>query len=319
MMDLASSGSIPYEKSRERPLDGLTLETPYHVIGYQWEGEHPVWTLLPLRREEGLLLKEGVPVEIDLVEGPFFPFRISGSRRCIGRFLDGEHIPCPNCAPIEIFPQCRDCMSFDIPVPECVFEPRCNEGSCGAFFCQADHVVYITSFRGRFKVGMTQLARFETRGREQGADLIMPLMVLGDRYSARKVESAVSGYLGLPQSVSSNTKVKGWSQALRTQEQASSLLRLKRLVSEGWESIEERDPEDVNILRSPEDTEIPPVRLTYPMKEPLEAPPRMYKGPIVRGELIGYKGNYMLFRSGGVRAFRIGITPGSVVYLERSV
>jgi hypothetical protein len=163
---------------------------------------------------------------------------------------------------------------------------------------------------------MTQLRRVEKRGMEQGADSITPIIVLGDRYSARKVEGRFSRLLGLPQAVSSNAKIGGWARPLRRDEMRKALERFHSVLLEGWGEISNRLGSDVKVVRGPDEIEVEPRWLSYPLKEPLSSAPRRYKGEIVRGKMVGYKGNYMIFRSGGLRAFRIGVTPGSVVYFR---
>ncbi|MEA3558010.1 MAG: DUF2797 domain-containing protein [Candidatus Thermoplasmatota archaeon] len=313
-MDALSA--IPYEVGRMGTLDGDRYEVPYHILGYSWSGEHPVWTMLPMKRKDDELFPSGGPFDIDPVKMKRVEFRSSNDHHCVGRFSDGVHIPCPYSAEVEQFSQCPSCMKYDIPDPVCVFEPHCNKGTCGAPFCQIEHVVYLTSFRGRHKVGMTQLRRYEKRGREQGADLIFPLLVLADRYSARAVEGGISRYLKLPQAVRSPVKLKGWGAPLRKGIQTDALLRVKRSLVENWDDVLSGLPDDVRIERGPEETDLAPAALTYPLKEPLDSSPRAYKGSIVRGDVVGYKGNYLVFRSSGLYAYRIGETPGKILYFR---
>ncbi len=311
-----TSAGIPHENSTLVPLDLTEYIDPYHVIGYSWAREGPVWALLKMRNEGGFLKADGDPFHIELVSMEEIDIRSSSGQFCVGRFDGDEYIPCPYQARVEQFAQCPSCMMFDIPDPACVFEPHCNRGPCGADFCQIEHVVYITGFRSRFKVGMTQLRRVEKRGMEQGADSITPMIVVGDRYSARIVEGRFSRLLGLPQAVSSNAKIGSWAKPLRKDEMRNSLERLHNVLAEGWDGISSRLGGEVKVVKGPKAMKVEPVWLSYPLKEPLSSPPRRYKGEIVRGKVVGYKGNYMIFRSGGLRAFRIGATPGSIVYFR---
>lgn len=310
---------IPHKGFREITLYHIKHDVPYHVLGYSWVGRAPVWTLLPMKLQLGILFPSGKPVDVGLEEMKEVDLRISGTPYCVGRFEEGRHIPCPYHNTTSQFAQCPTCMAFDIPDPICVFEPHCNRGSCGADFCQIEHVVYLTGFRDRTKVGMTQLRRYEKRGREQGADVILPLLVLGDRYSARAMEWKISKLLGLPQSVSSNTKLSGWARARDDNRISQRLLDLKGWVSKGWNEILGQIGPDVKVSRSPMDLEQGPVPLDYPLEEPLPSSPRGYKNDIVRGEVVGYKGNYLVFRFNGLWAWRIGETPGRVVYFADTI
>jgi hypothetical protein len=321
MMDPEVSRSfpkgIPHEAFHEMTLDMIRHDVPYHVIGYSWVEGAPVWTLLPMRLWGGVLKPDGEVFDIELKDIEEIDLRISGTPYCIGRFDDEKgYIPCPFHNRVDQFSQCQICMSFDIPDPTCIFEPHCNRGSCGADFCQAEHVVYLTGFRDKTKVGLTQLRRFEKRGREQGADVILPLMVLGDRYSCRIMEWRISKLLGLPQSVMSNVKIAGWARARDNRKISQRLLDLKGFVSQRWDDLMETIGPDIKILKPPMDLGQGPVPLDYPLEEPLPSSPRRYKKDIVRGEVVGYKGNYLVFKAGGLWAWRIGESPGRVVYFS---
>ncbi|MGA1873919.1 MAG: DUF2797 domain-containing protein [Thermoplasmatota archaeon] len=307
---------IPHERCRELTLDLIEHEVPYHALGYSWTDKGPVWTLLPMRLWAGVLSPSGAPVDVRMGELREVNLRISGTPYCVGRFQDGDYIPCPDPSRTSQFSQCPECMSYDIPDPSCIFEPHCSGGSCGADFCQADHVVYLTGFRDRTKVGMTQLGRFEKRGREQGADVILPLLVLGDRYSARVMEWRISKLLGLPQSVPSGSKISGWSRPRDDEKTSQRLMDLKGWVSGRWGDLKGTIGPDVKITIPPAEFGQKAVSLRYPLQEPLTSPPRRYTNDIVRGDVVGYKGNYLVLRSSGLWAWRIGETPGRVVYFS---
>jgi hypothetical protein len=310
---------IPHETAQEIPLDNIDHNVPYHVIGYSWVDNGPLWMLIPMKLWGGVLNPSGDPFDIVLGDMKEVDLRISGTPYCVGRFDDGKYIPCPFHNATSQFAQCTTCMAFDIPDPSCIFEPHCIAGSCGADFCQIEHVVYLTGFRDRTKVGMTQLRRFEKRGREQGADVILPLLVLGDRFSARVMEWRISQVLGLPQSVPSNVKISGWARARDDRKVSQRLLDLKGFLSQRWDEILDRIGPEIKIEKTPMDFDQGPVALEYPLEEPIAHPPRRYKRDIVRGEVVGYKGNYLVFREGGIWAWRIGESPGKVVYFSQKV
>jgi hypothetical protein len=305
---------IPHEISMKMTLDLVSHEIPYHVLGYSWVDDSPVWTLLPMRSEGGLLLPSGAPVDVRLEEMGKVDLRTGPATYCVGRFDNGRHVPCPLHEVVSQFAQCPTCMGYDIPDPSCIFEPHCSSGTCGAEFCQIEHVVYLTGFRERTKVGMTQLRRVATRGREQGADVILPLLVLGDRYSARVMEWRISKLLGLPQSVPSNTKISGWARARDDRKISQRLLDLKGYLSRSWDRILGEIGPEVKVMKTPMEFDQGPIPLEYPLEEPLSTPPRRYRQDIVRGEVVGYKGNYLVFNANGTWVWRIGESPGRIVY-----
>jgi len=55
---------IPHERCAKMTLDMVKHEVPYHVLGYSWGENGPLWTLLPMRLWGGVLNPSGDPFEI---------------------------------------------------------------------------------------------------------------------------------------------------------------------------------------------------------------------------------------------------------------
>ena len=229
---------IPFNMPRNDMLSFAGDEHHFHILGFSWSTGSPELSLLPLRRDGNDLTGDRTPFDIDLRDMDDISFRFSGPPVCIGRFEEGEHIPCPGTREVNRFSQCMECMTHDIPDPNCIFEPHCHTGPCGADFCQVEHVVYITAFRSRMKIGMTQHRRMRTRAMEQGADGMLPLIILKDRFSARSYEGAISRTLGLPQMVSSYEKVQSTTMKRDLNEISEDLLQIKEELKMFWDDIE---------------------------------------------------------------------------------
>jgi len=302
------------EVKREMTLDLEVREHVYHILDYSWRGAGPRMTLGQVGGKGGFLDYTGDPFSIDPTELDEISFRFSTGVNCVGRFEDGGHIPCPGYRSADEFAQCMECLTIDIPDPACVFEPHCNRGSCGAFFCQKPHVVYISLFGTRPKVGMTQLDRILDRGTEQGADLIVPLLEAGDRYSARAIEGAISRKLRVPQAHHPATLLKAMSRKRDTNRAEVIVNGLIRRVKDSWTYLL-RSVEDLKVVSGPSEFDIEVFELgPYPLQEPLPYPPKMFRGSLLNGRVLGFKGKYMVFEHGGLKAFNLASAVGRFVH-----
>lgn len=266
----------------------------------------------------GSLVIDGPPFDLDLRNLEHISLRMSGPPLCTGRVEDGLYLPCPEGNHVKgPFSQCTQCLLQDIPEPDCIFDPRCNRGTCGAGFCRIEHVVYITAFRDSFKVGMTQWRRMRTRAMEQGADGMIPILELADRFSARSMEGSISRYLGLPQMVRSETKLKNLITKRDTNRISDDLLSLRDELKRNWDVVMRSAHHDVHISKPPDDLNESPLMIDdYPLQEPLASRPRTFKGERLFGKVLGYKGSYMVFWSGGIWAFRLADAPGTILHSE---
>jgi hypothetical protein len=311
---------IPFKLPTNDILSFAGENFHYHVLGYSWSEGYPIIELLRLKEEGGVLVGTGEPEILDLRNLGHISIRFSGPPVCVGRHSDSGYLPCPGSISPDRFPQCMECMIQDIPDPGCIFEPHCHTFPCGADFCQVEHVVYITAFRDRMKVGMTQLRRMRTRSLEQGADAMLPLILLKDRFSARSFEAIIAQILGLPQMIPSNTKIPGFSRPLDHDEISTSLKKKKQELITLWDRVRDLSDPRAVLLEGPSEYDGDVlINDEIPLVEPLPSTPRRYKGERIRGDLVGFKGNYMIFRQGGLFAYRIGETPGKVVHSDSDI
>jgi hypothetical protein len=294
-------------------LTGEAERPSFHVLDYHWAGIEPVLVLRVLSPGEGGFVYTGGLVRIPLSKVGMIDLRAGKALYCVGKVGD-DHIPCEGHECLEGFSQCNGCLTEEIPDPECIFEPHCSSGGCGAFFCQKSHVVYLAMYRFRMKIGMTQTDRVMERATEQGADLILPLARTADRYSARALEKWLSSR-GIPESVPSSVVLKslerkipfsemreeavGYLEKLRSRQiLLRDILKSRRIRIEAM-------PRDM-----PSDVLVPG---PYPIPDKLEATPRAIPVEIVRGEVVGFKGKWGVVRShGSLAAFRVGDLVGRI-------
>lgn len=317
------TAKIPYIGSQGDMVSFIEGEESfhYHVLDRSWHGGYPGMTLLPLEKRGEILKGEGLPFRIDLMKIGEASLRFSGPLLCVGRFVDDAYVPCPGSnPPAEGFSQCMECLLLDIPDPSCVFEPHCYEEPCGASFCQVPHVVYLTSFRSSLKVGMTQFRRMRERAMEQGADAMLPLFLLKDRFSARSYEVAVSRTLAIPQMVRGNVKLRNTASGKDLAEIGKNLLQAKEDLMMMWEEVEASSHPKAFILEDPGQFKMEPILIDdYPLEEPLPSKPKRYKGDRIKGTVLGFKGNYMFFRQGGILAFRLSEVVGKVLHTDEKL
>lgn len=245
----------------------------HHVLDYRWDGFVPRLEAYDLadRRVEVL------PLDV-------LDMAVSEERRCVGSFSDGYR-PCPSARRVAGFTQCRSCMGDWAPVQRCVFEPQCTGDRCEhRDFCGRRHVVYLAFYGTLVKVGMTSAGRVERRGIEQGADAIAPVLMCRDRQEARALEKEVSRRFKLPQELRVARVAAQWTHPPSRELIANAFATHRRRVA-AW-----REVMDEGLL--------------FLDRYPVRAHPRSPPAPVAapgrhRGEVMGVKGRYLIFRQTG--------------------
>jgi hypothetical protein len=258
-----------------------------HVLEFHWEGFEPHLMAYDPKEED--------VIEIDLWE---LDLEVIAARRCVGSFEEEGYRPCPTKSmPHGHFAQCDACASAWIPIQECVFEPQCNGEKCDSPFCSKKHVIYAAFHGDIVKVGMTGSQRWRERAIEQGADGIALLLEVEGRHDAREKEKAVAGALGCTQAV----------RGMEIRKQLSRTLSAERLAAK-HESILARLENEYPVLDRLE------VLDAYPMQRFEEEPVLVRSIGRHQGQVLGLKGRFIFFRSGGeVRMLDISKTPSHFI------
>lgn len=186
---------------------------------------------------------------------------------------------------------CYPCFTTAPEAAECIIHPELCRAHLGGGrdpeweerHHNQPHVVYLAA-SSAVKVGVTRIDQVPGRWIDQGASAAIRLAETPNRYEAGRIEVALKDVF---------TDKTHWQKMLRNDIDESI-----NLVDEKW-SLEERLPADIMALFS-ENDEI--TRLNYPV---LEYPRKVKslsfdKSPIVRGKLVGMKGQYLLFAGGEV-------------------
>jgi hypothetical protein len=222
----------------------------------------------------------------------------------IGKTLTLEYsgkIACKNCgrATKKSFSQgyCFPCMRSLARCDMCIMKPETchyHEGTCrepewGEQNCFVDHYVYLANTSG-LKVGITRHTQLPTRWIDQGALEATPLFKVTNRYHSGLLEMIFKAHVA--DKTNWRTMLKGEKMDYDLAVEAT---RLKGLVKESLTAtISEHELEGLTEL----DTEI--TSINYPV---LEYPTKIKsfnfdKTPVVEGQLMGIKGQYLIFDTG---------------------
>jgi hypothetical protein len=142
--------------------------------------------------------------------------------------------------------------------------------------CAEPHSVYISFFGTAPKVGMTRSHRVRSRGIEQGADAIMPVLSCRNRLEAREEEKRLSAAMGVRQTVNAR-------------DFARSLLRpvpYDDIMAKAEAMLRDNDLEGHGLV----------ILDGYPMpvleRAPIPVPsPGKHAGPV-----LGVKGRFLVYR-----------------------
>ena len=250
---------------------------------YSGEGKPTILS----REEEGVL-------PLELAVGKKEDIVFLERRACIGfRAPDGYH-PCRNHA-INI-KQCPTCAFSDMAkaytVGDFTLFPQLYEQAK-----QEEYCLYLAGFgEDIVKCGVTRKDRFEERMREQGADFGCIVAVQKGPDEIYKSESALQGRFNLANSVRLEQK-------------------MRRLVFD-HQTAQENFKSAVELVRSSgvlEDFPASPIDFSqhYPR---LHSPQR---ADSVLGEIMGAKGEILLFKSDGGRHFALNMRQLVGLYFER--
>lgn len=244
------------------------------------ELRQPVAYALPLDAEN-------VPLN-DLL-GEELQFAFDGEIFCVGcgrntskSFSQGYCYPC-----------FRSLAACDI----CIVRPeRCHyaDGTCrepvwGEQHCMQPHIVYLAVSSG-LKVGITREGQVPTRWIDQGAAQALPILATASRHLAGLVEVAIAEH------VSDKTS---WQRMLKGDPEHLDLCSERdRLLSLVAEPLERLNRQSSGGIRGLPDAEV--ITIHYPVRRYPDKVKALNldKTPVVRGELCGIKGQYLMLDSG---------------------
>jgi len=192
---------------------------------------------------------------------------------------------------------CYPCMQKLAQCDMCIMKPEtchfdkgtCREPEWGETNCMIPHYVYLANTSG-LKVGITRHTQIPTRWIDQGAIAALPIFKVSTRLQSGLVEIALAEFIA--DKTNWRAMLKGETQDIDLKAMAAELKpKIKEKLADlalkfGEDAIEELD-EDV-------------VELNFPVEEyPKKVTSFNFdKTPEVTGQLVGIKGQYLIFDTG---------------------
>lgn len=217
--------------------------------------------------------------------GKVLSLEFSGNIHCIHcerktnkSFSQGCCYPC-----FKTLTQCDTCM---IKPETCHYHlGTCREPKWGEAHCFKPHLIYLASTTG-LKVGITRETNRPTRWMDQGAIAALPLLKVNDRLASGVVETTLS------QTIKDKT---AWQRMLKNDVEDLDLVQKAQQVLVDYQP----QLQAISDLEF-ETLALQPLYFEYPV---LEYPSKVKslnldKTPIITGQLLGIKGQYLLLDAG---------------------
>ena len=200
---------------------------------------------------------------------------------------------------------CYPCFSGKAACDMCILKPElchfdqgtCREPQWGEEFCMQSHIVYLANTTGA-KVGITRKTQIPTRWIDQGAVAALPIWEVSTRLISGQIEVAIAEFVA---------DKSRWQQLLKGEPEAVDLYAL-RDQSREWTA------EVVATIRKQSGDDA--VREINGDQFAFEFPVQRYpekiksfnfdKQPLVEGQLMGVKGQYLLLDTGVINIRKFG-------------
>ncbi len=194
------------------------------------------------------------------------------------------------------FPCCRDLARCD----QCIVKPEqchhhlgtCREPEWGDTHCMIPHYVYLANSTG-IKVGITRHSQIPTRWYDQGAVQALPVCRVDTRLQSGLLEVVLANHIA---------DKTNWRALLKGDVPAVDLAQQRdRLYAEvGGELAALQSKFGVQALQWLPDAEL--MNLSYPVQSyPGKVVSlKLDKHPLLEGELLGIKGQYLFFPQGAI-------------------
>lgn len=217
--------------------------------------------------------------------GKVLSLEFSGNIHCIHcerktnkSFSQGYCYPC-----FKALAQCDTCM---IKPETCHYHlGTCREPKWGEAHCFKPHLIYLASTTG-LKVGITRETNRPTRWMDQGAIAALPLLKVNDRLASGVVETTLS------QTIKDKT---AWQRMLKNDVEDLDLVqKAPQVLADYQPQLQAISDLEFETLA------LQPLYFEYPV---LEYPSKVKslnldKTPIITGQLLGIKGQYLLLDTG---------------------
>lgn len=212
------------------------------------------------------------------------------NRKTNKSFNQGYCFPC--------FRKLARCDTCIVKPETCHFDQgTCREPDWAQEFCFTDHMVYLANSSG-LKVGITRINQIPTRWIDQGAIQAVPVIRVSDRKLSGLIESHLS------KEIADKTN---WQAMLKNQTDPIDLKARRDEVETRITNYINNELQITDIKRySIQDSK--PVEINYPV---LQYPSKVSslnfdKDPVVEGQLMGIKGQYLILDTGVINIRKFG-------------
>ncbi|MFK7731192.1 MAG: DUF2797 domain-containing protein [Pseudomonadales bacterium] len=222
--------------------------------------------------------------------GSHLTFNFNGNIFCIhcGRktkksFSQGYCFPC-----MKRLAQCDSCI---LSPEKCHYDAgTCREPEWGEQNCMIEHIVYLANASAP-KVGITRGSQVPTRWIDQGASQALPILAVQTRLQSGLVEVLLKAHIA--DKTNWRTMLKGSPDPVDLQQLASNLLEQ---IQPGLTELQNTHGlQAIQILSEQESVDI-----SYPVEQYPEKIVSLNaeKTPELGGQLLGIKGQYLIFDTG---------------------
>lgn len=208
---------------------------------------------------------------------------VNCGRKTAKSFNQGYCYPC--------FQKLAQCDSCIIHPEKCHFDQgTCREPAWGERYCMQDHLVYLANSSG-LKVGITRGTQVPTRWIDQGATQALAIIRVRSRLQSGTLEVMFKQHVA--DKTNWRDMLKGDADTLDMQAEATRLLGL--CEAEIKEMEERFGFFAISVLNG-----VDPVTIEYPVTRYPEKVTSLGfdKTPVIEGELLGIKGQYLILDSG---------------------
>ncbi len=192
---------------------------------------------------------------------------------------------------------CYPCMKALAACDMCILKPEqchyhigtCREPDWGEQHCMVDHIVYLAN-TSALKVGITRKSQVPTRWIDQGATEALPIYQVQSRYISGLIEVQLAQFIADKTNWRAMLKGNGKPIELRKKAEAAR----EQIQDAIQNSLKEHGEDSIKVL----DTEV--TKIEYPVNQfPSKISSHNFdKSSLVRGTLMGIKGQYLIFDTG---------------------
>jgi hypothetical protein len=193
---------------------------------------------------------------------------------------------------------CFPCLRSLAECDTCIVKPELchfHEGTCrdeqwAISHCMQDHIVYLANSSG-LKVGITRQTQVPTRWMDQGATQALPIYRAKNRYMSGLMEVVLKNHVA--DKTDWRKMLKGVSQPVDLEQRRDALL------AECTQEISQLKSTHGEDAFTPI-TDASVINIHYPVNEyPVKVTSQNFdKNPNVTGQLLGIKGQYLIFDTG---------------------